>query len=448
MGLYVTDRVCVCTFRAPVTPEIKYRLWQPALASSPLHLWPALHYRGRYMAADLPDSARSHAIVRSGASPLRGILLIVVLLIVYGCLYPFSFHAPPAHGWTIFLHNWPAELSRFVVRDALVNLLLYVPLGVSAFIVFAPGPWSPALPLILASLLSFALELLQLFVAGRTSSIFDVACNVAGAVVGVAVGRLYSDDLFRALKRTGYGLRRAPAQPMLLLGLWAGYDLFPLFPVVGTYAIRQKLGTVIATPFSAVVAVHGFIEWIAVCALVEAVAGARYVRVWTFALLLLVPARLLLFRRTFVPAELAGALSAWIAWNCILARVPRRFLIVGCVFCAGLLLEGLAPYRWSAVSQSFSWIPFSGFLNADWDLSGLTFFRKSFGYGFTIWAFYAAGYGFLRPAAGVMLLLAAIEWAQRYLPGRTPEVSDPLLALLLAAIMALAEVHRNRVKVP
>jgi hypothetical protein len=50
-----------------------------------------------------------------------------------------------------------------------------------------------------------------------------------------------------------------------------------------------------------------------------------------------------------------------------------------------------------------------------------------------------SGYSFLRPGIAVAVMLGGVEWIQRYLPGRTPEITDPLLAILLALFMWLLE---------
>ena len=47
---------------------------------------------------------------------------------------------------------------------------------------------------------------------------------------------------------------------------------------------------------------------------------------------------------------------------------------------------------------------------------------------------------------GVCLTLLALEWIQRWIPTRTPEITDPLLAWLLAYLLdrTLSTRHRDR----
>jgi hypothetical protein len=60
------------------------------------------------------------------------------LFIAYGSLYPG--HFAPAHLsanplWVLF-HSWGPELGRYFLRDTIVNVVLYIPLGFAAHMVF------------------------------------------------------------------------------------------------------------------------------------------------------------------------------------------------------------------------------------------------------------------------------------------------------------------------
>jgi VanZ family protein len=69
----------------------------------------------------------------------------------------------------------------------------------------------------------------------------------------------------------------------------------------------------------------------------------------------------------------------------------------------------------------------------------LTFFRKCFWYGSAVWLLRLAGWRLARAAVAVALLLGTIEVVQIHLPGRVAEITDPLLALILAVILGLSE---------
>ena len=60
-------------------------------------------------------------------------------------------------------------------------------------------------------------------------------------------------------------------------------------------------------------------------------------------------------------------------------------------------------------------------------------------YGSTIWLLRTLGWRLTTAAVAVALLLAAIEVVQIHLPGRVAEITDPVLALILAATLGLLD---------
>jgi hypothetical protein len=67
----------------------------------------------------------------------------------------------------------------------------------------------------------------------------------------------------------------------------------------------------------------------------------------------------------------------------------------------------------------------------------LMFLQKCFWYGSPAWLLRAAGWRLARAAVAVAFLLCAIEAIHVYIPGRVSEITDPLLALILAAALGL-----------
>jgi hypothetical protein len=104
-------------------------------------------------------------------------------------------------------------------------------------------------------------------------------------------------------------------------------------------------------------------------------------------------------------------------------------------FFAILVFRGLAPFRFVPASAPFAWTPFAGVLQMDWQSATLVLLGKIFYYASAIWLLRAAGLRPLHATGIVALMLAAIEIAQIHLPGRTPETTDPLLAILTGLIL-------------
>jgi VanZ family protein len=375
---------------------------------------------------------------------LYRILLIVIALIVYGSLYPWDFHSTQLAGsplW-VLIHSWPTHVDLFVVRDIVVNLLLFVPVGVFGLLALRQNSriaFAVTLTVLIALALSSSIEMIQLFDDARDCSASDVVCNVSGTILGVGLASLYQNWLRRFLAHAETSKFLHPSGAVLLFYTWLAYQAFPLFPALSRTRLAEKFRVVFArisvTPIETFTY---FVEWLIVAQLLESVLGAKRTRRLLPLLLLVLPAKLLIVGRTVTWSELGGAVLAYIC-SYFLSGYQRRAALVAGLMVSLLILRGLAPYHWSSVANPFSWIPFSGFLSADRDFGLLTFLRKCFWYGSTIWLLRAAGWRLARAAVAVAMLLGAIEVIQIHLPGRVAEITDPLLALILAAILGLSE---------
>jgi len=376
-------------------------------------------------------------------------LLFTVLLIVYGSLFPFHFGVRaeiPDPLWTL-THNWPV-IDRYLYRDVVVNLLLYMPLGVLAF-VWLRGKLAPlqaaALGLAGGALLSGSMEFLQGFDRPREPSPMDLVTNILGTAAGIALARTYQNALVRCSRHPVLKAALRPSGAWLLLLFWAASQTSPFFPSLGLYAFRHKLmalSNLEAFHWTDALAIA--VDCLAVACLLEAAAGARAARRLLPVLLLLIPAKILIQDRSFQFAEILGAACAGLAWRYGFWRYPRRNLLVAWLSVAALFVRGLAPYHFRAVAGPFSWMPFGATLSYDYAAAMQPILQKGFLYGASIWLFWAAGRRRLAPTIGIAALLAAIEYAQRYLPGRTAEITDPVYALLLAMMLRWLDGVANR----
>jgi hypothetical protein len=219
-----------------------------------------------------------------------------------------------------------------------------------------------------------------------------------------------------------------------------GFQLFPFFPSFSRFTVSQKLAAIFSAPPSGVLQTFtAFVQWLGIAKLLETITGAKNIRPWMAALLLLVPFKLFIAGRTFILPELIGAGAAFLAWPWLL----NASSLVAALFVASLVAGGLAPYHFQGHAAPFSLVPFQPLLSSDWISGFVILLRKSFIYGATIWLLKKAGMRTLPATVGVCALLAAIEAMQMYLPGRTPEITDMLLAGIMALILELAEGHQK-----
>ena len=374
---------------------------------------------------------------------MRRLLLLSVALIVYGSLYPWHFDFSRGPAPAILLSSWPTHWDRWDMRDGVLNVLLYAPLGLAGFLLLArrlPRASAFAVATAAGAVLSVTMELSQVYVPGRTPSLFDVLTNSVGTVAGAIVGMTLGGRVLAALKPRAH---RSAAGAGILLASWASYQLFPFFPIVSQTRLRAAvhlwMHSGAPNPVEIWVAAA---EWFAAALALEAWLGSLDTR-WLAACMLCCLLRVFVPTRTLTVDELAGAALGLAMWAMISKGSRQR---AGLWFLLGAILLGeLAPFRFSGPPAAFSWIPFTGaFDNERWAalviLSG-----KVFEYGAAVWLLARAGLGYFKSGAVIAGALFVLELAQCYLPGRVPEIADPLLALLMAfSLWAASDIAARR----
>jgi VanZ family protein len=372
------------------------------------------------------------------------LLIIVIAFIVYGSLYPFHFDFDRIETNPLLhlLHAWPAKIDKFAWRDAGVNLLLYFPLGVTAFLAMArrlPRAVAALTTMLLGLGLSASIEMLQIFDASRTCSLIDVVCNFAGTVAGVAAALIFQPQITRLTgsRRS----RRGAAGALLLACTWAGYQLFPFVPILSRGRLRDNLARFLSTPLSAVETTTAAAEWFAFALLMRSLAE-RFRAPWLALTMLALPLRLLIVERRLAPSELLGAAVALLLWT-FPEEEPK--LIAGAVLLAiAIVLRELEPFRFVREARAFSWIPFAATFAADRQNATLVLLRKAFQYGAIVWMLRAAGYRYRNAGMAAAAALLLLELLQRHLPHREPEITDAFLAALMAVVLWGLHAARDR----
>ncbi len=374
---------------------------------------------------------------------MRRLLLLVVAIVVYGSLYPWHFIFAGRPGpLTLLLHSWPAEWNRFMLRDVVLNVVLYMPLGAVACLAWLPRfpRAAAAAATALGFALSLSMELLQDYVPGRVTSLSDLATNTIGALAGAGLALALAPEIVPRLESQA---RRASPGAALLLACWGGYQLFPFFPIFSSTHLRQALhALILAHALSPVAVWTAAAEWFAAALALEAIFG-RVRAAWLAGALLVLGLRIFMPSRSLALAEVAGAALAWLAWEILPSK--RRLLIGVWMALSAILLAELAPFHFTRHAASFSWIPLGAtFDNERWGAL-VILLRKAFFYGSAIWLLARAGIRY--PVAGGVLAveLLILETVQRYLPGRTPEITDSLIAVVMtAALWALSDWRSRR----
>jgi len=124
--------------------------------------------------------------------------------------------------------------------------------------------------------------------------------------------------------------------------------------------------------------------------------------------------------------------------------VLRRPLRLGAILLLiWLAVDELRPFQFRSPPQPFWWLPFeSWFAGALESYYGI-FFGKLFFYTATLSVEGRAGMRWAWALVAPGVILFAGELAQRYLPGRTPEITDLFLLAAGAVLLNLAELHNK-----
>jgi VanZ family protein len=305
----------------------------------------------------------------------------------------------------ILLHSWDAgRWNRRFITDVTINLAIYIPLGMSAFLALRRYRmrWLElAGPVVLGTVLSAAVEMGQLYTPNRDCSAVDLTNNAIGSALGVLAGLA-----FVHLVRIPESLR-------------------------GRFTVRKQ----------GAVALLCAAEWLAVGRLLRG-AGVRSPLRWLLVALALLPLQFGIVSRNPVPADFIGA-ALGIAAFYFLSAGKKADATGAAALLIALTLTKLAPFHFQGQTQQFAWTPFIGLLKNDWQIAIQILLRKLFEYGAAIWLLRRAGMGLLYATCLTTAVLAAIETAQTFLPRHFPEITDPLLAVLLGFALAVLNRQEN-----
>ena len=370
---------------------------------------------------------------------MRRIFYLTCALVVYGSLYPFHFvlRESPAGALEALRQSLDFAVNRGFLRDVLVNLLVYIPVGF--FFVLEERPdrpaWLRALRAALAgAALSLCMELVQYYFPPREPSLIDWASNTLSAAAGGVLGIAFATPARHGIDTlAGWGLAR-PSSALFLVLVWIGALFSP-----GDWGSSQTLVKLRAffaagAPAPGLVVVAS-LQWIGIGALAAAVAGRRRTPIVLPVLVLALPLRFLVPGQRLQPYELAGAGIALCCW--LVAPISRRLSpgVVAILVAVGVLVDGLRPWHFVSQSSAFGWIPFAALLDIQWPVALLILFRKCAIYGTAVWAIARCGVGIPGSTVLVSFLLASIEAVQQFLPGRTAETTDPVLAIVLGLVL-------------
>ena len=313
--------------------------------------------------------------------------------------------------------------------------MLYVPLG---FFFCLTGDrkraWAARLgvAVLCGFVLSLAVELTQYYDSDRDTEATDLYANTLGTLIG-AIPALFNPTLVWG---TSFRLKNAMRIPLLLLAAWLSYKLYPFVPVIGLHKYWHAVEPLLTQQIPAADLFRHFATW------TLAAIAVRFIvmrRLWYGALFGFV-----MLGENFVSggvlslAEIARRLGragshAGGALSSLLAITGTLLLT------ADIVLFRLMPFeRWRCRET------LAGFLAEPDARLGDRRHVVVPGEILSLWRPDLAAQGMWHAAqtgqrVTAAILLFAASWAERYLPDRSAEITDALLALVIGVGFALLE---------
>ena len=352
----------------------------------------------------------------------------MLVLVVYGSPFPFHYqaHMPSwADGWALLRPE--AHPSR---SDLLGNLLLFVPYGL-----LLAGPMPPSrrlLALLGGAALALGLQYLQFWLPDRVLIGTDAVLNWVGIASGLGAGLLGALLMQRSgpldLPRPQFVLVAS-----LLMALWLLYRWFPLVPTLDVQNIKNGLKPLLQwREMGAVDVLRNLAGWLVFLRLARYSWLQRWGSWQLAALCLAVMAAEPFFANNAIsPANVVGLALALAP---LLRSGPSTLMVVTGVLAVSIVVAALSPFEFRWVG-GFLWIPFAGSLGGDpiraippliekfYLLGSMVFFVRYLGTSHWLTVLTLGGF------------VLALELVQQALPGRTPEITDPLLVLGMAWLM-------------
>ena len=321
------------------------------------------------------------------------------------------------------------------------NIVLFFPFGLV-------GIWSvsirntivrDAMVLALAFILAFSLQLAQVWLPSRSAALVDVVWNMAGAGLGILAAHM-------AVGRVGVGKLAIPSAtlaPLGLLILWLLAELSPLVPSLDLQKVKDALkplmyGIEFSFPDVIAHAAGVFAAGIALAAL------APQPTKWLFGLLALVLAgKLIIVHLALDASILIGFLVGCLAWLLVPAsRGKERFGFAFWGLFVAWTIVALTPFS-PMPGGNFNSIPFATMLKGSMEVNVQGVAQSLFIYTGLLWFAQKMVGRISGVMVGLVLWACLLELTQMLLLGRTADITEPILILLIGWLLAVLQRHLN-----
>ncbi len=358
--------------------------------------------------------------------------LLYTAFVIYGSLYPFDFISPK-----VAFDSWEKILfikmgTGFSLQDVFTNLVLFMPfgyLGVQAIKEKVEAIYSPFLITLLCLPLAHGLQIMQFFIKGRIPSSQDTLLNLAGCFIASifpsAVKVRYPNHHIVKQKEFGHSA--------FLLGmLWLAYNVAPFVPSLDIDSLKHGIKPLLYLSFSPLESFVYMMGWLLFGILCKDFLGELSGKFFAIIIVAVLGCRIIVDTRSLDLNTVVGGVGALFFLKDG-PKIGEKMLLV--LLIMALSLEGLSPFEFSSHAREFHLVPFYGVLGGNWIYGMIIIFKKLFFYGAFLWLLWRQGLGFYTSLIIATGWSGTIEILQMWSRFHTPEITDPILILIMGYVI-------------
>lgn len=346
----------------------------------------------------------------------------VVFFITYGSLYPFEF------TWEVSDQTFRAFLNSAIVLssigDVVGNVVLFVPFGFLGYRLL------PSWALVsIGLLLAFILQIAQLFLPSRDPAIYDVFWNFLGIGFGLLcahvlkVSPLFKNNFCTTNNQVA----------IAIIMLWGALQLLPFVPTLDWQSFKSALKPLMLPSFSWERTSFLTFGWLAVGYFSRKVLDknwhTRYFILGVVSILLL---KILIVSNELNLTNVFAGFFAVLLYLFLGKLDTHRIVYLAWLILFTYTLKSLFPFQWQSEEKSFIWLPLSGFLDGSMIINSKALCEKLFVFVCIFTLLKEAKILSVKTISVVIIIIATIEVCQLWIAGRTAEITDPLLATIIA----------------
>ena len=374
---------------------------------------------------------------------MRYILLLFVILISYGSLYPFRFSGDLLP--TGELIDWIFNLSYRTTRaDIIANIMLFIPYGFVSIMGLSTSRrplFHAVILLLLGSLLAFILQYLQFYLPARVPAAGDAWYNSLGILCGMLLAHIikqYSQNHLPLERSTKVNWSQITI-PLVLALLWVAWRLFPFIPLITTKSLLAAVSPLMEQPeLNLAIIIRDSIGWLVFFHLLTRPPFDRLPRFRILKFILYILGLEILVRGNVLSVnDLLAALCAFAIFTSVSANKSQQGLINGLVIAIALTL--ITSFTIPSNHNHFLWVPFSSLLKGNPWANGEVLLLKIYLYASLLYLLSRSWLGWRGASLVTMMLLLLISLLQIFIGNTNGEITEPLLAGLIAWAMSQVE---------